>query len=491
VTLTHLSSATAAAHWLTSRVSGQLRSDSRLLQPGDGFIAWPGAAFDGRAFVAPALAAGAAACLVEAAGVEAFAFNDERIAALPQLKHHTGAVAAEFFGHPSQRLPVLAVTGTNGKTSTAWWLAQALSLLGRRCGVVGTLGIGEPPNVQSTGLTTPDPVRLQAAFKGFVNGGFAACAIEASSIGLSEQRLNGSHIDVALFSNFTQDHLDHHGSMAAYWAAKRALFDWPGLRAAVINIDDERGAELAAQLPGLSLWTVSTQQPATLQAVDLRYAEGGLLFDVLEGDERVTVRSALVGEYNASNLLLVIGALRSLGLALADIAAVLPRLTPVPGRMQRVNADSAHSGPAVVVDYAHTPDALDKVLCALRPLVQAQGGALWCVFGCGGDRDPGKRPLMGAIACRLADHVVLTSDNPRSEAPAFILSQILAGVARQDGVDVIEDRAEAIAHAIRSAAHNDLVLIAGKGHEDYQEVAGVRRPFSDAQVARAALECAA
>ena len=487
--LTMFANAGAAASWLTSQVRGTLRADSRLLQPGDGFIAWPGRTHDARAFVAPALQAGAVACLIEADGVEPFAFDDPRIAALADLKRETGVVAHQFFGRPSERLKVLAATGTNGKTSTTWWLAQALSLLGRRCGVVGTLGVGEPPMVQATGLTTPDPVTLHAAFQSFAGHGFKACAIEASSIGIHEQRLQGTHIEVALFCNFTQDHLDYHGSMAAYWAAKRALFDWPGLRAAVVNVDDMQGALLADELSGAApaLWTVSLQQPARLRAEGLHYAGGGLAFDVVEGDQRVALRSHLVGDYNASNLLGVIAAMRALGVPLADAVAVVPQLSAVPGRMQRVPGPSAPPAtalPTVIVDYAHTPDALDKVLHALQPLARSQGGALWCVFGCGGDRDPGKRPLMGAIANAAAEHVVITSDNPRSESSALILAQVLAGVARQDGVDVIEDRAEAIQHALTRAAANDLVLIAGKGHEDYQEVAGVRRPFSDMQVAQ-------
>ena len=482
MTLIRHSTAAAAASWLTAHVRGTLHSDSRRVQPGDGFIAWPGAVHDGRQFVLPALSAGAAACLVEDDDVAAFALDGARIATLAGLRRNAGAVAHQFFGRPSERLALLAVTGTNGKTSIAWWVAQALSLLGRRCGVIGTLGLGEPPALVSTGLTTPDPITLHAAFAEFANAGFAACAMEASSIGIAEQRLNGAHIDVAMFSNFTQDHLDHHGSMDAYWAAKRALFDGPGQRAAVVNIDDAQGAELAAELHGRELWTVAIEEPATLRGEGLHYVDGGLAFDVIEAGHRVALRSQLVGDYNASNLLVVLGALRAMGVALADAVAVVAQLTPVPGRMQRVG-----SKPATVVDYAHTPDALEKVLQALKPLAQAQGGALWCVFGCGGDRDPAKRPLMGAIACHLADHVVLTSDNPRTESPSFILAQILAGVARQDGCDVFEDRAEAIGYALTQARDEDIVLIAGKGHEDTQEVAGVKKPFSDALVARAVL----
>lgn len=494
--LARLDSPAAAATWLQERVTGTLRSDSRAVQAGDGFIAWPGSATDGRRFVPATLAAGAAACLVEADGVAAFAFSDARIAALPGLKAAAGAVADAWFGAPSRQLSVVACTGTNGKTSTAWWTAQALTSLGRRCGVVGTLGVGEPPpagpgaaggpgKVVATGLTTPDPVVLHAALRSFVDQGFAACALEASSIGLTEHRLDATHIAVALFTNFTRDHLDYHDGMDAYWAAKRRLFAWPGLRAAVINTDDAHGAALAEELRGggLELWTVSLQAPARLQARSLGYADGGLAFDVAEGDAVAAVRSGLVGDYNASNLLVVIGGLRALGVPLADAAAAVGQVTAVPGRMQRVAGGDID----IVVDYAHSPDALEKVLLALRPLVAARGARLWCVFGCGGDRDATKRPLMGAIAARGADRVVVTSDNPRHEAPAAILAQILAGVPGHDEVAVIEDRRDAIVHAVCDATRGDVVLIAGKGHEDYQEVAGVRQPFSDLEAAGAAL----
>ncbi|OGB03229.1 MAG: UDP-N-acetylmuramoyl-L-alanyl-D-glutamate--2,6-diaminopimelate ligase [Burkholderiales bacterium RIFCSPHIGHO2_12_FULL_69_20] len=484
-----------AAAWLAARVRAggpcTLRIDSRQVQPGDAFIAWPGLATDGRKFVPAALAAGAAACLVEAEGASAFDFDpaDARIAMLPGLKAATGEVAAAWFGQPARQLAVIAVTGTNGKSSTAWWTAQALSALGRRCGVVGTLGIGEPPRADAagtlvyTGLTTPDPVTLQAGFRRMADEGFATCAIEASSIGLVEQRLAGTPIAVAQFTNFTRDHLDFHGDMAGYWAAKRALFSWPGLGAAVVNVDDEQGAALADELraSAIDLWTTSVYQPTRLHAEDLGYLDGGLAFTLAEGEQRVAVRSQLIGDYNAHNLLAVLGALRALGVPLAQAAAVVPQLTPVPGRMDRVASQPGQ--PEVVVDYAHTPDALDKALGALRPLATARGGALWCVFGCGGNRDASKRPLMGAIAQRGADQIVLTSDNPRHESPAAILEQIRAGMADSPAVVTIEDRRAAIVHAVGRAAANDVVLIAGKGHEDTQDIAGVKRPFSDAAVA--------
>lgn len=503
--LTKLKSPDAAARWLSEWVTGTLRTDSRQVQPDDAFIAWPGYATDGRQYARAALAAGAATVLVEDEGVEALGFDcvghpgfipgNARIGTLPALKAATGPIAAQFYSAPSQLLDMVAVTGTNGKSSTAWWTAQALSLLGRRCGVVGTLGLGEPPlrgsagTVQFTGLTTPDPVLLQQGLRRMADAGFTACAIEASSIGLAEHRLAGTRIRVAQFTNFTRDHLDYHGDMEAYWATKRALFDWPGLEAAVINVDDEKGAALAAELAGrvMDVWTCSVSKTARLAAHNLRYEGEGLAFEVSEGGDTRTVRSALIGDYNAANLVGVIGGLRALGVPLADAVACVPELTPVPGRMQRVTAGAVHH-PEVVVDYAHTPDALEKAVAALRPLALARGGRLWCVFGCGGNRDATKRPLMGSIARRLAEHVVVTSDNPRHENPAEILSQILAGIGAQEGVDVIEDRRVAIFHAVQSADARDVVLIAGKGHENYQEIAGVKHPFLDEQIATAALQ---
>ncbi|MFO1341408.1 MAG: UDP-N-acetylmuramoyl-L-alanyl-D-glutamate--2,6-diaminopimelate ligase [Burkholderiaceae bacterium] len=500
--LTHLKNPDAAARWLSSWVTGALRTDSRLVQPGDAFIAWPGYASDGRQYVKQALDSGAATCLVEHEGVEAFGFEDARVASLPQLKAATGLIASAYYRQPSGALNVVATTGTNGKTSTAWWTAQCLSQLGARCGVVGTLGIGEPPRVGGageqhakihfTGLTTPDPVVLQQGFRRMVDEGYKACAIEASSIGIVEHRLAGTAIDVALFTNFTRDHLDYHGSMDAYWAAKRELFAWPGLRAAVINVDDEQGARLVGDLAGKgpALWTVSTRGDARLRAEEIGYRDGGLAFDVVEGIQRASLATGLIGDYNVSNLLVVLGGLRALGVPLAMAASVAERVTPVPGRMQRVGVTLSDNEPELVVDYAHTPDALEKVLAALRPLADARGGGLWCVFGCGGNRDATKRPLMGEIAARLADRVVVTSDNPRREPAKDILDQIVAGIphaAATMKTQVEVDRRIAILQTVASAGPKDVVLIAGKGHEDYQEIAGVKHPFSDAVEAAAAL----
>jgi UDP-N-acetylmuramoyl-L-alanyl-D-glutamate--2,6-diaminopimelate ligase len=402
---------------------------------------------------------------------------------------------------------VLAVTGTNGKTSTAWWLAQALSNVGPHaggqgaqvatnegspyaCGLIGTLGTGRPPAVQFTGLTTPDPVLLQGQFRRFLDRGLKACAIEASSVGIVERRLDGTRIQVAVFTNFTQDHLDYHGTMDAYWEAKAQLFRWPGLRAAVINIDDKKGLELAQSLQGSGpdLWTISCQQPARLVAQDIRYDDQGLRFTVREGGEAHELATRVIGDYNVANLLGVIGAMRAMGVRLADAVDACGSLSPVPGRMERL---SEPGKPLVAVDYAHTPDALDKALQALAPLARQRGGKLWCVFGCGGERDTTKRPLMAAVAEKNADRVVVTSDNPRGEKPENIISQILLGLSHDQSVQVQTDRALAIAETIAAAGGQDVVLLAGKGHEGYQEIAGARLPFSDKVHAQAALDARA
>ena len=568
-----LGSSTAAAAWLQARGVRALRTDHRQVRPGDAFLAWPGRRHDARTHTTAALAAGAAACLLEAQGLEAEgpgqaalaaltteateateAQGADRLATLSDLKRQAGEVADAFLGHPSRALDVVAVTGTNGKTSTTWWVAQALGALGRGCGVVGTLGVRGPDaslrDLDATGLTTPDAVALQTAFRRFVDAGLSACAIEASSIGIVEHRLAGTSLAVAAFTNLTQDHLDYHGTMAAYGAAKRALFDMPGLRAAVLNVDDPHGRTWAAELQhrvgpqALAVWCVSAREPGEpgkpgapepgmgeagaatsprLWARQVQHTAEGLELVLCERESNSTtvgstsgttdngpdggthgaalschaVRTTLIGGFNVENLLVVAGCLRALGVPLAEVARALATLTPVPGRLQRVAAVAAMGEgpqPAVVVDYAHTPDALDKALQALTPLAQARGGQLWCVFGCGGDRDATKRPLMGQAAVRGAAHVVVTSDNPRSEDPARILAQVLAGARQSQGAAVthslqaIEDRRAAIAHAVGQAAPEDVVLIAGKGHEQTQEIAGVKHPFCDVTEATAALQ---
>jgi UDP-N-acetylmuramyl-tripeptide synthetase len=478
-----------AAAWLQARITGTLRADSRDVQPGDGFLAWPGAAVDARQHVPSALAAGAAACLVEQDGAERYGFADARVATYDELKAAAAPVAAAYFGAPSEQLAVLAVTGTNGKTSTAWWLAQSLSLLGRRCGLVGTLGIGEPGAMVFNGLTTPDPVRFQQQLRRMVDEGYAACALEASSIGLAESRLDETRIHTAIFTNFTQDHLDYHVDMDSYWAAKERLFAWSGLRAAVINLDDAKGSELAALAarPGVvDVWTYSCAGAAgaRLSADNILFTETGLRFDVCEASARCAVSAHVVGQFNVSNLLGVIAALRSVGVSLQDAGRVCAQLSPVPGRMDMLAVTGA---PLVVIDYAHTPDALAKALEALRPAVASRKGVLWCVFGCGGDRDPTKRPVMAAVAEAGADHVVVTSDNPRSEPPLAIIDSILRGFKQPAAVRVQADRALAIAQTLAAATAADVVLVAGKGHEDYQDVGGIKHPFSDRSHAERAL----
>ena len=480
----------AVVAWLRSRGVQGLTTDSRTLTATDAFIAWPGVATDPRRFVSAALKQGALACVVDQDGADGFGFDAEKVAPYANLKADSGPIAAEFYGAPSHELALLAVTGTNGKTSTAWWLAQALGQVqgaqAKACGVIGTLGVGRPPALTATGFTTPDPVLLQKTLRSFVEQGLTACAIEASSIGIEEMRMTGTVIHTAIFTNFTQDHLDYHGSMAAYWAAKRSLFAWEGLRAAVINVDDDKGLELAAELAssGVDLWTVGVNRPARLQARDVSHTAKGLAFDVVEGAQAIRMQSHVIGSYNVSNLLGVLATLRAQGIALPDAVAACSTLLPVPGRMECVGGDAA---PLVAVDYAHTPDALDQALRALQPVARSRGGRLWCVFGCGGDRDATKRPLMGAVAAAQSDRVVVTSDNPRSERPESIVAQILLGMVECPHVDVQVDRGAAIAQVIAEAAAQDVVLLAGKGHEETQEVAGTKTPFADMAHAKAAL----
>lgn len=480
-----------AAQWLRHQMqvnstgAGSLVAHSIKISPGDAFIAWPGAANDGRLYVEAALQAGAVACIVEREGVENFAFLDPRIATYRNLKKSCGLLAAEFFGYPSRQLRIAAVTGTNGKTTTAWWLAAALNRLGVKTAAIGTLGVGIPGQVMlETGLTTPDPVLLQQQLRRLADLGYAAVALEASSIGLSEHRLDGTAIEIALFTNFTQDHLDYHGSMESYWEAKAALFDWPGLRAAVVNIDDIYGEKLFAQLQHkrLSLWPVSANpsilMDSGLQTLNIIHTANGLQFNVVNNVDGSShsVSTAIPGNYNVSNLLGVLAALCAMGFSMADAVQASSALPAVPGRVEPLLMPGL---PLVVIDYAHTPDALEKVLCALQPVAQKRNGNLICVFGCGGNRDAEKRPLMGAAAEKNANRVVLTSDNPRSEKPLLIINQILHGFISPEIAYIEPDRRLAIAHAIACAAVEDIVLIAGKGHESTQEVQGVKTWFSD------------
>ncbi len=482
-----------AAQWLRGLVRGQLHSDSRQVRAGDAFLAWAGQTTDARHHVVQALQQGASACLVEAQGLEAFeavndlALHDAPIASMSQLKARSGLIADAYFDTPSMHLKMLAVTGTNGKTSTAWWLAQALCKLGESCTVVGTLGTGQPGHMTSTGLTTPNPLQLQRQLRMWVDAGVQACAIEASSIGLQEHRLEGVRMRTAIFTNFTQDHLDYHGSMQAYWLAKQSLFDGAGLRTAIINLDDPQGHVLLDHVQhntACKVWTVSLNHPADIQAQQVQTTAQGMSFEVTEGDERVHLRIDAVGTFNVINLLGVIATLRDLGFPLKQAVQSCEGLQPVPGRMQRLGGEYQ---PAVVVDYAHTPDAIDKALKALRPWAHARAGRLICVLGCGGDRDSSKRAPMAHMAEQGSDLVCLTSDNPRSEDPVHILRQMREGLQRPEAAHMQVDRAQAIADTIAQASANDVVLIAGKGHETYQEIQGVKHGFSDVDHAILAL----
>ncbi|HRD34227.1 MAG TPA: UDP-N-acetylmuramoyl-L-alanyl-D-glutamate--2,6-diaminopimelate ligase [Rhodocyclaceae bacterium] len=469
-----------------------ITADSRKLAHGDVFAAWPGFATDGRKFIPAAVANGAAAVVWECGdGFVADPLPQPSIG-VESLRHVAGHLAHEIFGRPSAALWTVGVTGTNGKTTVTQWLARALADLGLPCGVIGTLGNGFPGQLSDPVNTTPDALELHRFLADFRAQGATAAVMEVSSIGLEQGRVNGVLFDVAVFTNLSRDHLDYHGDMARYGAAKAALFQQPGLAHAVVNVDDSFGLALAGRLVGGGLDVIacscvpgssSTIAGARmLVAHDLRMVPAGLKFALAWQGERVDVQAKLVAEFNVSNLLSVIGALLARDVPLADVARVIARLTPPAGRMQLIGGIGE---PLVIVDYAHSPDALAKVLEAARPTAVARGGRLACVFGCGGDRDRGKRPLMGEIAARLADRVIVTSDNPRSEEPLAIIGDIVqaAGCA----AETIPDRAAAIRTAIVEAGADDVVVLAGKGHEPYQEVCGRRHPFSDGEEAARSL----
>jgi UDP-N-acetylmuramoyl-L-alanyl-D-glutamate--2,6-diaminopimelate ligase len=484
--------------WLRRTVpaGATLQADSRRVMPGDVFVAYAVKGADSRGFIADAVERGAAAVLWQSddftwpASLTSLANVPEF--GVPRLDWLAGPLAALWCGEPSIGMTMLGVTGTNGKTSCSQWLAQLLSKAGPRSAVIGTLGSGFPGHLTVTGFTTPDAVQLQRSLGDLRAQGAAAVAMEVSSHGLYQGRVNGVAFDIAVFTNLTQDHLDYHGTMAEYEAAKTRLFDWPGLKAAVINRDDAMGQRLLARLAdktpvyeyGLHGDAVSAHGNVVLRAEDIRATTAGTRFTLHLDDHSQQVTVPLIGEFNVSNALAVLGGALAAGVPQDAAIAGLAALTPVSGRMEQIGQPGQ---PLVVIDYAHTPDALDKTLDALRPVASARGGKLVCVFGCGGDRDTGKRAQMGAVAERLADAVVLTSDNPRTEVPADIMAQIAAGLAQPGAARCIEDRASAILQAVRGAQAADVVLIAGKGHESTQEIMGKKRPFSDQEHARLAL----
>ncbi len=499
-----------AAKWLRTNVSGSLQTNSQNINRGDGFVAWPGSSTDGRHFVKHSLAKGASVCLVEAIGIQAFDFENSRyqVAVFKDLKKSTGYIASEYYEQPSKKLDVIAVTGTNGKTSTVWWLAQALTHVksdsAKKCGVIGTLGVGAADPIKShsnpsklnrqglvlNGLTTPDPVLLQKSFREFLDDGYGACAIEASSIGLAEDRLSGTAIKTAVFTNFTQDHLDYHNTMESYWESKMSLFECATLEVAVINVDDPKSQQILAKLEGkaVDVWTTSTTSATTAKArifaTAVQYTEQGVACVVHEGHNSYSLQTSLAGTYNIANLLGVLAVMRSLGIAMKEAIEVCQLLTPVPGRMNTIIQAGM---PAIIVDYAHTPDALEKALADSRNLSNQRDGQLICVFGCGGNRDRLKRPIMAQVAQKFADRVVVTSDNSRDENVNDIFKDIKAGFISIDEVSFEVDRANAIAKTVSTATSNDVVLIAGKGHELYQELMGKRHYFSDKEQALSAL----
>jgi len=525
--------------------------DSRQVEPGDAFAAYPGERQDGRKFIAEAISAGAGAVLWEREG---FTWKPEWQVpnlGVDRLRDKIGAIASHVYNEPSRRLWTIGITGTNGKTSCCHWIAQCLTALGRKTALVGTLGNGFSGALTPAANTTPDAVSLHGLLRDYLADGAQCVAMEVSSHGLAQGRVNGMHFDVALLTNLSRDHLDYHGDMESYASAKAGLFSWPELKYAVLNLDDPFGVELAGRLGCSGVQTVGyslegpdqNQRPSRLPPIgtsalhdrplarlrervgerayplegegwdegsppegrphpnplphagegamvkgaciylrDLVTDEQGIRFEAVTPWGSAAVSSALLGRFNAANLLGVLAVLLVSGIKLADAVREVGRVGPVAGRLQRLGGNGK---PLVVVDYAHTPDALEKVLLTLREIMGSEG-RLVCVFGCGGERDRGKRPLMGEVSSRLADSVVVTSDNPRSEDPRDIIADIIAGMGANYHVD--DDRATAIDAAVRGAQPHDVVLVAGKGHEDYQEIKGARLPFSDVEVAQRVLE---
>jgi UDP-N-acetylmuramoyl-L-alanyl-D-glutamate--2,6-diaminopimelate ligase len=465
-----------------------LTADSRKVKPGMTFVAYPGDAEDGRNYIGQALQRGAVSVLCEEDG---FSWNPEWRVPYQTFKGLRGRVselAAAQLNYPSRQMITLGVTGTNGKTTCTHWLAAMLAALGSPCALLGTLGNGCWPHLQPAENTTADAIELQQWLEQFRAAGMKACAMEVSSHGLHQNRVTGVDFTGAIFTNLSRDHMDYHGTFDAYGRAKAMLFDARGLQFAVINLDDPFGLELAQncrgkvpRVVGYSLQGKQLPGCECLALEDVRLEGAGLCAMLTGALGRQQISTALVGDFNLSNLLAVMATLcLGLGYGVQAVAERVVDLRPPKGRLERL----PHAGgPVVVIDYAHTPDALEKALRALKPL--AQGGQLICVFGCGGNRDAGKRPLMGEVASRWANHVVLTSDNPRGEDPELILDQVAAGIT---GPMVrFSDRAAAIDQAILHAHAGDVVLIAGKGHEDYQEVMGEKRPFSDHAVAMESL----
>ncbi len=470
----------------TVRVAG-LALDSRRVIPGGAFVALAGTRQHGLAHVPAALAAGAAVVLYEPVGADelpaaraACEAAGVPLVAVPGLAGWVGELAARVYGQPAAALRCVGVTGTDGKTSVTRFLADALDEPGSRCGLVGTLGAGFPDTLTDTGMTTPDAAMLHELLSEMVSGGARSVVMEASSHALMQERVAGIGFHTAVLTNLGRDHLDYHGTPEAYARAKMRLFQGGDLRLAVLNQDDALGLRLRRALRGTTVQLLSYSLDASadveIMCTSLRTRAEGLAMGVITPDGALDMSVPLLGRFNAANLLAVIGVLHGHGFSTEDIAARLRQLRPVPGRMEPF---SAPGQPLAVVDYAHTAGALRAALAALREHTR---GRLWCVFGCGGERDTGKRPLMAQAAEGLADQVVITDDNPRGEDPEAIVSAIRDGLRQPDRAWIIRDRAEAIATALTRAAADDVVLVAGKGHETDQVTASGRHRFSDREV---------
>ena len=471
-----------------------LVSDSRCVKPGDTFVAYPGGQTDGRQYIAQAIENGANAVIWEA---KKFVWDESWHVphlSIEDLRTQAGEIANYVYGQPSQKLWMVGVTGTNGKTTCSHWIARTLNELGRKSALLGTMGNGLPGALLPTVNTTPEAINVHGLLAEYAGMGVQAVAMEVSSHALTQGRVNAVHYDVALLTNLTRDHLDYHGDMHSYASAKRKLFDWENLKYAVLNLDDVFGAELAESLRDAEVEVVGyglsddALRIAERLGIRMVFGEGlkmnalGMSLNIHSSWGGSGLQSRLIGRFNAANLLGVLAVLLVSGIELTDAVRELEQQRAVAGRMQTLGGKNK---PTVVVDYAHTPDALEKVLQTLNEVTQPVGGKVICVFGCGGDRDRGKRPMMGAVASKLADECIITSDNPRTESPKAIIDAILFGVEGQ--YQVIEDRALAITRAVKMARAIDTVLVAGKGHEDYQEINGVKQPFSDSEVVRRAL----
>ncbi|WP_052378559.1 UDP-N-acetylmuramoyl-L-alanyl-D-glutamate--2,6-diaminopimelate ligase [Polycyclovorans algicola] len=457
----------------------RLVSDSRELRPGDVFVALSAVRGDGHGldYIDQAMAAGAAAVLVEPAAGRHLPGQLPAIA-IPELRCKLGEIAARFYGNPADALFTVGVTGTDGKTTTAWLIAEALERLGKPCRYIGTLGSGRLEALGHVSHTTPDPIRLQADLAATRDEGLRAVAMEVSSHALDQHRVAGMGFDVAILTNLARDHLDYHGAENDYAAAKRRLFTEHCRGVSVLNRDDRWGARWLAEGADVIAYGLGGDDDGDVPVVRaelMRQHRDGMAFELRPAGPAHAVNTTLMGRFNLYNLLAAACALREGGFEWADVARVLADVGPPPGRMERFTAPVA---PLAVIDYAHTPNALAAALAAARDHCD---GRLILVFGCGGDRDAGKRPLMGEAAAAGADQVIVTTDNPRSEDPDAIAAAI---VGAHDEFEVIHDRAEAIHTALRHAGERDLVMIAGKGHETTQVIGGVSRPFSDRDVVR-------